>query len=57
MPPTIRRTRPTPPPPSAAPSVNQDERMLDMLESAPTFQQQDAKNRVQGRKFRGKADK
>jgi Ca-activated chloride channel family protein len=38
-------------------SVNQDERMLDMLESAPTFQQQDAKNRMPGRKYRGKADK
>jgi hypothetical protein len=31
--------------------------MLDMLESAPTFQQQDAKNRMPGRKFRGSADK
>jgi hypothetical protein len=37
--------------------VNQDERMLDMLESAPTFQQQDAKNRTPARKFRGSADK
>jgi len=45
---------PPPPPPS---SVNQDERMLDMLESAPTFQQQDAKNRGRGRKFRGVDDK
>lgn len=27
-------------------SVNQDDRMLDMLEQAPTFQQQDAKNRA-----------
>src|SRR5262249_19193898 len=35
-----------PPPSSPPPSVNQDERMLDMLESAPTFQQQDAKNRL-----------
>jgi len=43
-----------PPPP---PSVNQDQRMLDMLESAPTFQQQDAKNRASVRKFRGKDDK
>jgi hypothetical protein len=46
-----------PPPAQPPPSVNQDERMLDMLESAPTFQQQDAKNRVPGRKFRGSADK
>jgi hypothetical protein len=46
-----------PPPEQPPPSVNQDERMLDMLESAPTFQQQDAKNRVVGRKFRGSADK
>jgi Ca-activated chloride channel family protein len=46
-----------PPPAQPPPSVNQDERMLDMLESAPTFQQQDAKNRMPGRKFRGSADK
>jgi Ca-activated chloride channel family protein len=46
-----------PPPSQPPPSVNQDERMLDMLESAPTFQQQDAKNRLPGRKFRGSADK
>jgi Ca-activated chloride channel homolog len=41
-----------PPPPP-----NQDERMLDLLETAPTFQQQDAKNRAAGRKIRGMADK
>ena len=46
-----------PTPEQPPPSVNQDERMLDMLESAPTFQQQDAKNRNVGRKFRGSADK
>jgi len=46
-----------PPPEQPPPSVNQDERMLDMLESAPTFQQQDAKNRTPARKFRGSADK
>ena len=46
-----------PPPSQPPPSVNQDERMLDMLESAPTFQQQDAKNRIPARKFRGSADK
>ncbi len=44
-------------PPPPPPSVNQDQRMLDMLESAPTFQQQDAKNHVSDRKFRGKDDK
>jgi Ca-activated chloride channel family protein len=46
-----------PPPDQPPPSVNQDERMLDMLESAPTFQQQDAKNRTPARKVRGVADK
>jgi Ca-activated chloride channel family protein len=46
-----------PPPENPRPNVNQDERMLDMLESAPTFQQQDAKNKVPGRKFRGRSDK
>jgi Ca-activated chloride channel homolog len=45
------------PPQQPPPSVNQDQRMLDMLESAPTFQQQDAKNRASTRKFRGKDDK
>jgi tetratricopeptide (TPR) repeat protein len=43
-----------PPPP---PPPNQDERMLDLLEAAPTFQQQDAKNRAAGRRIRGMADK
>jgi Ca-activated chloride channel homolog len=43
------------PPPKAQP--NQDERMLDMLEQSPTFQQQDAKNRAGGRRARGMADK
>jgi hypothetical protein len=46
-----------PPPQQPPPSVNQDQRMLDMLEQAPTFQQQDAKNRASVRKFRGKDDK
>jgi hypothetical protein len=45
------------PPEQPPSSVNQDERMLDMLESAPTFQQQDAKNRTPARKVRGSADK
>ncbi|MDF3070251.1 MAG: putative rane protein [Polyangiaceae bacterium] len=34
------------PPPKQSPSQNQDERMLDMLERAPSVQQQDAKNRA-----------
>src|SRR5262249_62089221 len=42
-----------PPPEQPPPSVNQDEHMLDMLESAPMFQQEDAKNRRRGHKFRG----
>jgi Ca-activated chloride channel homolog len=35
-----------PQPPKQSPSQNQDERMLDMLERAPSVQQQDAKNRA-----------
>jgi len=42
------------PPPQSA---NQDERMLDMLESAPTVQLQDAKNRASRRRVKGMADK
>ncbi len=38
-----------PPPPNSA----QDDRVLDMLESAPTVQLQDAKNRANQRKVRG----
>jgi hypothetical protein len=42
--------QPPPEPEQQSPSVNQDERILDMLEQAPTLQQQDAKNRaLQGR--------
>jgi Ca-activated chloride channel family protein len=37
---------PPPAEPQSSPSVNQDERMLDMLERAPSVQQQDAKNRA-----------
>jgi Ca-activated chloride channel family protein len=48
---------PEPNPQQPPPTVNQDERMLDMLESAPTFQEQDAKNRGSARKHRGKIDK
>jgi hypothetical protein len=42
-----------PPPP---PSSNEDERMLDQLESAPTLQQEEAK-RLGKRRVRGMADK
>jgi Ca-activated chloride channel homolog len=37
---------PQQPPPEPQPSANQDERMLDMLERAPTLQQQAAKQRA-----------
>ncbi len=43
-----------PPPP---PRANQDERMLDQLESAPTLQQEAAKKQAQKRRVRGMADK
>ncbi len=43
-----------PPPPSKA---NQDERMLDQLENAPTVQQELAKKAAQRRRGRGMADK
>jgi hypothetical protein len=49
-----------PPPPSEpqrAPSVNQDERILDMLEDAPTLQEHDAKNRALQRGTSGMVDK
>jgi Ca-activated chloride channel family protein len=47
--------QPKQPPPQAA---NQDDRMLDMLEHAPTMQEQDAKNRaIQGRTRGGMEDK
>ncbi|MES1173017.1 MAG: VWA domain-containing protein [Myxococcales bacterium] len=49
-----------PPKPKPEPSqgANQDDRMLDMLEHAPTMQEQDAKNRaVQGRTRSGMEDK
>jgi hypothetical protein len=42
------------PPPE---SQNQDERMLDMLESAPTVQLQDAKNRASRKRAHGMVDK
>lgn len=43
-----------PPPPSRQ---NQDERMLDQLENAPTVQQEAAKKQARARKVRGMADK
>jgi len=55
---------PPPEPPDAGdkhepppPQPNQDDRILDMLESAPTFQKQDAKNHAQVRRGRGMMDK
>jgi Ca-activated chloride channel family protein len=46
------------PKPQPSQSGNQDDRMLDMLEHAPTMQEQDAKNRaVQGRTRSGMEDK
>jgi len=42
------------PPPE---SMNQDQRMLDQLEAAPTVQLQDAKNRASRRRVKGMADK
>jgi hypothetical protein len=44
----------TQPPPE---NSSQDERMLDMLEAAPTVQLQDAKNRASRRRTRGMVDK
>jgi Ca-activated chloride channel family protein len=50
-----KKPKPQPQPSSTA---NQDDRMLDMLEHAPTMQEQDAKNRaVQGRVRSGMEDK
>jgi Ca-activated chloride channel family protein len=46
-----------PPPEQQSPSVNQDERILDMLESAPTLQEHDAKNRALSRGSSGMVDK
>ena len=51
-------SEPPKPKPEQSPSANQDDRMLDMLEHAPTMQEQDAKNRaVQGRTRSGMEDK
>lgn len=46
-----------PPPEQQSPSVNQDERILDMLEGAPTLQEHDAKNRALQRGPSGMVDK
>ena len=46
--------KPEPPPPSRA---NQDERMLDQLENAPTVQQEAARKAGQKRRVRGMSDK
>jgi hypothetical protein len=46
-----------PPEPQSSPSVNQDERILDMLERAPTLQQHDAKSRALKRGVSGMEDK
>jgi Ca-activated chloride channel family protein len=43
-----------PPPP---PRANEDERMLDQLENAPTVQQEDAKKHAAHKRVRGMADK
>ncbi len=49
--------QPPPEPPAHRPNVNQDERMLDMLEQAPTFQEQNAKNQALRRRGGGMEDK
>jgi hypothetical protein len=48
---------PPPPEQQKSPSVNQDERILDMLEEAPTLQEHDAKNRALQRGVSGMVDK
>lgn len=49
-----------PSPPASAeppPSQQQDDRILDQLEQAPTYQEQEAKQRAAGRRGRGMEDK
>ncbi|MCB9589481.1 MAG: VWA domain-containing protein [Polyangiaceae bacterium] len=46
-----------PPQPQQPPSVNQDDRMLDMLERAPTLQQEAAKRNALQQRVRGLEDK
>jgi Ca-activated chloride channel family protein len=48
---------PPQPEPQKSPSVSQDERILDMLEDAPTLQEHDAKNRALQRGVSGMVDK
>jgi tetratricopeptide (TPR) repeat protein len=55
-PPDAGREPPEAGPPPSPPSTNEDERMLDQLESAPTLQQEEAK-RLGKRRVRGMADK
>ena len=45
------------PPPPPPPRANQDERILDQLENAPTVQQEDAKKRATKHRVRGTEDK
>ena len=45
--------RPEPPPEE----MRDDERMLEQLEEAPTYQEQEAKNRARGRRGREMEDK
>ncbi len=52
-PPALQDAGPPPPPPKA----NQDERMLDQLESAPTVQQEAARKLAARHRVRGMADK
>ena len=53
-PPPPQKDAGAPPPP---PRANQDERILDQLENAPTVQQEDAKKRAGKHRVRGMADK
>ncbi len=55
-PPDAGNDRPDTGPPPPPPSTNEDERMLDQLESAPTLQQEEAK-RAGKKRVRGMADK
>jgi len=57
-PPKPKPPEPKPEPSAAPPSrQNQDERMLDQLENAPTVQQETARKQGQRRKVRGMSDK
>ncbi|MEZ4228949.1 MAG: VWA domain-containing protein [Polyangiaceae bacterium] len=49
--------KPPPSKPQQPPSVNQDDRMLDMLERAPTLQQEAAKRNALQQRVRGLEDK